>query len=144
MAEELYPVFNVPETSDEDEEYDTEYKRSMKWNPETGDFVRDSTNRIVECDGREAYMIWCYKVAMTERYTCLSYPDEIGTELEDAVYDDDEKTVESMMKRTITEAIEANPRTETVDNFIFKWNGDAVSCTFDVTGIDSYTFQITI
>ena len=50
MTEELYPVFDVPEVSDEDEEeYDTEYKRSMKWDPAKGDFVRDSTNRVMEC-----------------------------------------------------------------------------------------------
>ena len=31
--------------------YDTEYKRSMEWNPGTGDFVRDSAGRIAEADG---------------------------------------------------------------------------------------------
>ena len=94
MTEELYPVFDVPEVSDEDEEeYDTEYKRSMKWDPAKGDFVRDSTNRVMECSGQEAFMVWCYKIALTERYSCLAYPDEIGTELEDAVCDDDPATV---------------------------------------------------
>lgn len=145
MAEELYPVFDVPELlEDEEEEYDTEYKRSMKWDPATGDFVRDSTNRVVECSGQEAYMVWCYKIALTERYSCLAYPDEIGTEMEDAVYDDDPDTVESMMQRTITEALITNPRTESVDNFAFTWDGDTVHCTFDVSGVDSYKFQITI
>lgn len=144
MTEELYPVFDVPEASDEEEEYDTEYKRSMKWDTETGDFVRDSTNHVMECSGQEAYMVWCYKIALTERYSCLAYPDEIGTELEDAVYDDDPDTVESMMQRTITEALMTNPRTESVDNFVFTWKGDTVSCTFEVTGAGSYKFQITI
>ena len=145
MTEELYPVFDVPEVSDEDEEeYDTEYKRSMKWDPAKGDFVRDSTNRVMECSGQEAFMVWCYKIALTERYSCLAYPDEIGTELEDAVCDDDPATVESRMQRTITEALMTNPRTESVDNFVFTWNGDTVSCTFDVVGIDAYKFQVTI
>ncbi|MDE6905571.1 MAG: DUF2634 domain-containing protein [Lachnospiraceae bacterium] len=145
MTEELYPVFDVPEVSDEDEEeYDTEYKRSMKWDPASGDFVRDSTNRVMECSGQEAFMVWCYKIALTERYSCLAYPDEIGTELEDAVYDDDPDTVESMMQRTITEALMTNPRTESVDNFVFAWYGDTVNCTFDVVGIDAYKFQVII
>ena len=58
MTEELYPVFDVPEVSVEDEEeYDTEYTSSMKWDPAKGDFVRDSTNRVMECSGQEAFMV---------------------------------------------------------------------------------------
>lgn len=145
MAEELFPVFDVPEIEEDEEEYDSEYKKSLKWDVATGDFVRDGANCIVECEGKEAYMIWCYKAAQTERYECLSYDDEIGTEMEDATYDDDEKTVESMMKRTLTEALMVNPRTEYVDNFEFTWNGNIVSCSFDVKGIDwEDTFKITV
>lgn len=144
MSEELYPEFDVDETDEDEEEYDTEYKRSMKWDPATGDFVRNSMNQVVEADGKEAYMFWCYKTALTERYSCLSYQDEIGTEMEEALYDDDKETVESMLRRTIEEALMINPRTISVDNFIFTWNGDTVKCSCEVTGIDVNTFQILI
>lgn len=146
MAEELFPVFDVPDMEDADnEEYDTEYKRSVKWDVEEGDFVLDGSNRMVECDGREAYMIWCLKVAQTERYACLAYPDEIGVEMEDALDDEDEATVESMVQRTITDAITANPRTEYVGDFVFDWDGDELHCSFEVKGIDwDDTIKITI
>lgn len=136
MSEPLFPVVEVPEFISETTEYDTQYKRSVKWDPEKGDFVRDGANRMVECDGREAFAIWCFKIAQTERYRCLAYPDVIGTELERALDNDDEKTVESMVQRTITDALMVNPRTEDVRDFSFTWDGDTMHCSFKVKGID--------
>ena len=49
---------------------------------------------------------------------------------------DDEKTVESMVQRTITDALMVNPRTEDVRDFSFTWNGDSMHCSFKVKGID--------
>lgn len=136
MSEALFPVVDVPEFIPESSEYDTEYKRSVKWNPAAGDFVRDGANRMVECDGRETFAIWCFKIAQTERYRCLAYPDSIGTEMERAMDNDDEKTVESMVQRTITDAIMVNPRAENVWDFEFSWNGDNMNCSFKVKGND--------
>ena len=124
MSQPLFPVVEVPDFISEDSQYDTQYKRSMKWDPELGDFVRDGAHRIKECDGKEAFAIWCFKIAQTERYRCLAYPDSIGTEMERAMDNDDEKTVESMVERTITDAIMVNPRAENVRDFQFTWEGD--------------------
>lgn len=132
---ELFPVVEVPEFIRETVSYDTQYKRSVRWDPAEGDFVRDGANRLVECDGREAFAIWCFKIAQTERYRCLSYPDTIGAELERALDSDDEKTVESMVQRTITDALMVNPRTEEVRDFVFCWDGDTMHCTFKAKGI---------
>lgn len=136
MSESLFPVVDVPDFIPESSEYDTEYKRSVRWNPAEGDFVRDGANRMVECDGREAFAIWCYKIAQTERYRCLAYSSDIGTEMERAMANDDEKTVESMVARTIEDGLMVNPRTEWVRDFEFTWNGDNMTCTFKVKGID--------
>lgn len=136
MSEPLFPVVEVPDFISENTEYDTQYKRSVRWDPEKGDFVRDGANRMVECDGREAFAIWCFKIAQTERYRCLAYPDAIGTEMECALDNDDEKTVESMVQRTIEDALMVNPRTEFVRDFIFTWDGDNMTCTFKVKCID--------
>lgn len=136
MAGTLFPVFEVPELAEESAEYDAQYKRSAKWDAEAGDFVRDGANRVVECSGREAFMIWCYKMAQTERYACLAYPSEIGAEMEAAMDDDDEMTVESMVERTITDALLVNPRTEAVQDFEFSWDGDEMHCRFQVKGIE--------
>lgn len=91
MSQPLFPVVEVPDFISEDSQYDTQYKRSMKWDPELGDFVRDGAHRVKECDGKEAFSIWCFKIAQTERYRCLAYPDSIGTEMERAMDNDDEK-----------------------------------------------------
>lgn len=134
MGERLFPVVQVPEFTPENTEYDTKYRRSVKWNPVTGDFVKDSANRIVECDGKDAFAIWCFKAAQTERYRCLAYPDSIGAEMERAMENEDEKIVESMVQRTITEALMVNPRTEEVRDFSFSWDGDTMHCSFSVRG----------
>ncbi len=136
MAGELFPVFEVPEILEESSEYDCQYKKSVKWDVEKGDFTLDSAGRMVECDGKEAFMIWCFKTAQTERYASLAYPDEIGVEMEAALEEDDEKTVESMMQRTLTDALMVNPRTESVQDFEFFWNADEVHCTFCVKGTE--------
>lgn len=136
MSQALFPVVQVPEFIPQNTRYDMEYRRSAKWDPVTGDFVRDGANRIVECDGKEAYAIWCFKIAQTERYRCLSYPDSIGVEMERALDNDDIETVESMVQRTITEALMVNPRTEDVLDFEFSWEGDSMHCKFKVKGID--------
>lgn len=143
MSEPLFPVVEVPEFISENTEYDTQYKRSVRWDPAIGDFVRDGANRMVECDGREAFAIWCFKIAQTERYRCLAYPDSIGTEMDRAMDNDDEKTVESMVQRTITDAIMVNPRAENVWDFEFLWNGDNMNCSFKVKGV-SWDEEITI
>lgn len=139
MAEELFPVFDVPEEDEEDGEYDTSYKRSVRWDPALGDFARDGSNRMVQCSGQEAYMVWCYKTVQTERDSCLAYMEavsgaDLGVELEGIMQESDRGTVESMVERTITEALEVNPRTESVGNFVFSWDGDTVHARFEVKG----------
>lgn len=141
MDDELFPIFDVPDVEQEEEEYDTEYKRSIRWDPELGDFARDSSGRLIECDGREAYMTWCYKTLQTERDSHLAYIAEIsgadlGVEMEEISQETDRETVESMLERTITEALEVNPRTEYVGGFAFTWDGDDVHCQFEVKGTD--------
>ena len=58
MADELYPVVEVPEYEEENEEYDLEYKESVSWDLEKGDFVLNSAGAIKRSDGIDAYKIW--------------------------------------------------------------------------------------
>lgn len=110
MAKTL-TVVSVPDFISESSRYDTKYKRTAKWDPVKGDFVRNGANRIVSCTGEEGFMIWCFKVAQTERYSCLAYAKSIGVEMEAALAADNHKVVESMVQRTITDALKVNPRT---------------------------------
>lgn len=130
MADQLFPTYDVPAVSEPDGRYDREYKRSPAWDIEKGDFVLDSAHRIVESDGREGYKVWCLKMSQTERFKCLAYRgsigDMLGVEMESATFDDDHGTVESMMRRTVMEALMANPRTVSVSDFSFEWDGDTI------------------
>lgn len=143
MDEGLFRVFDEAEDggTQETEEYDTEYKPSIRWDTALGDFARDSSGRLVQCGGQEAYLLWCYKTIQTERDSCLAYLEEIsgadlGVEMEGIPQEEDHETAESMLERTITEALEVNPRTESVGNFVFTWDGDDVHCQFEVQGVN--------
>ena len=153
MDNELFSEADIEEDEEEqeqEEEYDTEYKRSLKWDPELGDFVRDPSNRLVECDGHEAYAIWCYKMAQTVRDAHMAYMEEVsgndlGVDMDGIEQEDDRETVESMLERGYTDALMVNPRTESVSDFFFHWEGDSVSCSFQVSAVDwDETVQISI
>lgn len=145
MAENnLFPTVEVPELIQESEQYDEKYKPSVAWDLEAGDFVRNGANQLMECDGRDAYRVWCVKVVNTERWACLAYPDSIGTEMESALKEKTNAAVESAAERTITEALLVNPRTEYVREFEFTWNGDELFCSFTVKGIDWEEFPLSV
>lgn len=140
----LFPVVEVPELIEESEQYDEKYKPSIAWDLEKGDFVRNGANQLIECNGREAYRVWCIKNVLTERYACMAYPDSIGTEMESALKEKSNGAVESAVERTITEALLINPRTEYVRGFSFIWNGDELHCSFTVKGIDWEEFPLSV
>lgn len=120
------------------------YKKSLKWDIEKGDFVRDGGNRIPYCDGFESYRVWCMKMALTERYHCLAYPDALGVEMESAMKEPDNDSVEMAVEKTIKEALMVNPRTEHVGDFVHEWSEDNLTTTFTVKGKEWDEFQITI
>ncbi len=137
MAEKtLFPVFEVPQVQTPAAAAERKYRRSVSFDFETGDFVRDGSGNMVEADGREAYMQWCLKVCDTERFTCLSYSTDIGPEMIDALAQPSREAVESAIERTITEALMVNPKTEYVRGFTFRWEADTLYCTFIVKGQD--------
>jgi len=140
----LFPTAEVPKFIEESEQYDEKYKPSIAWDMEAGDFVRNGANQLVECNGREAYKVWCYKVVNTERFACLAYPDSIGTEMESAMKEESNEAVESAVERAITEALLVNPRTEFVRGFTFEWDGDELQCGFDVKGIEWEEFPLKV
>lgn len=147
MADQLFPTYDIPTVSEQNSRYDREYKKSPMWDFEKGDFVMDAAHRIVESDGRTGYKIWCLKMSQTERFTCLAYRgsigDMLGVEMENATFDDDHKTVESMMRRTITEALMVNPRTISVSNFEFEWDSDTIcgKCVIHAYDMDDFTLK---
>lgn len=128
----LFPVFDVPEVEEDEEEYDAEFQPSFAWSIEKGDFIADAKHHVVKSSGYEAYKIWCFKAVQTERLSCLAYDEDDGVELEDAMKESDENAVELAVSRTIQEALLVNPRTEAVENFAFEWNPGELLVSFEV------------
>ncbi len=147
MAEETIKAYDVPAVRQNGDRYDREYRRTPMWDVEKGDFVLDGTHKVAEDTGRHGYMMWCLKMSLTERFKCLAYcgsiGNQLGVEMEVATYDDDHAMVESMIKRTITEALMVNPRTIDVGGFEFEWEGDTISgsCTVHAHDMDDFTLK---
>lgn len=143
-SKNLLPTVDVPDFVDEeeDEEYDVDYKSSPMWNLEKGDFVRTATNNVPMNDGYEAYKVWCVKTVATERYSCLAYSDDIGTEMEDILTESDKEAAELAIERTIQEALSVNPRVSSVEEFAFLWGTGHVSVSFIVYSIDGEPFTV--
>lgn len=139
---ELFPVFDIPE--EDEEEYDTEFKPSIAWDVEKGDFVINTKHQVVKSDGYEAYKIWCMKMVQTERMSCLAYDEDDGVELEGALKESDENAVELEVERTIQEALMINPRTESVENFVFEWKSKALNVSFDVIPAQWEEFSLSL
>ena len=69
----LFPVFDMPEIISASVEKQ-KYNPSVYFDFERGDFIREGAHRIVEADGKTAYIQWCRKMVETERFTCLAPP----------------------------------------------------------------------
>ena len=132
------------EMEEENEEYDAEYKPSVAWDLEKGDFVCESPFCMLKSEGLEAYKTWCVKAVATERYSCLGYDDDIGAEMEDAMKEEDDTAVELAIERTIEEALMVNPRTESVEDFEFEWEPSVVHVKFTVYAIHWEKFDLEV
>lgn len=143
-ANQLYPVFDVPDLVKTTAAEEQKYKPSVFFDYELGDFRRDGSGKIAVADGREAYAQWCVKVVVTERMEHLAYNSDIGTEMIDALAQADIKAVESAVERTITEALMVNKETEYVRDFVFTRAPSELRCDFTVKGKDWEEIRLTV
>ncbi|MCD8308882.1 MAG: DUF2634 domain-containing protein [Clostridia bacterium] len=130
----LFPVFDVPEISTTTQSQTRQYKPSVYFDFDKGDFTLDKAYRMTTATGKEAYMQWCRKVVETERDTCLAYSTDIGIEGEAALAETDRAAVESALEKTIAEALMVNTHTEYVREFEFEWEADSLWISFTVKG----------
>ena len=134
---DLYPVFEVPALAEEELAQEERYKKSVYFDFEKGDFLLSGDGKLKIANEQETYIQWCLKVAQTERYSCLAYSNDIGVEMVESLKQNKRAMQESMIARTLTEALMADPkgRTASVTNFSFEWTApDALTVTFKVTG----------
>lgn len=132
MADQLFPVFEIPTTAvSSTKDAEREFRPAPLFDYDTGDFVRDGANRVVMVDGREAFRVWVQKVISTQVGTCLSYLG-VGIDAESAMSAPTHEAAESILERSISEALLANRCTERVYDFGFDWDSDSVHIHFTV------------
>lgn len=133
MANELYPVFDIPDLYEDDAEtVEEELKAGPLFDYESGDFALDGQNRVIYVNGQDLFMLWVVKALQTQLGAYRSYYG-FGIDREEAEDQPDREAVESALERTIIQALTANPQVEEVDNFIFDWEGSSLYATFVVT-----------
>lgn len=140
----LFPVIDIPEFIEEEDDYDRVYRPSPAWDLEKGDFVMDTANAVPMNEGLEAYRVWCVKAVATARYGCKAYDEDIGSEMDAVLKEPDENAVELAIERTITETLLVNPRTESVEDFEFIWEGSHLKVNFWVYAVDQEQFPLEI
>lgn len=145
---ELYPAFDVPTEMVEDTTNQQEVPTNVKspyFDFETGETRMKPLGRPTEAVGHESYRQWVMICAMTERYEYLAYTPDFGVEVKAIMRANYPRPIaESEIRRTITEALSVDPRTVSVDNFTFKWEGDSLWVTCEVESIygrDEFTFR---
>ncbi|THF78021.1 DUF2634 domain-containing protein [Cohnella fermenti] len=104
------------------------FGRSPRFDYLAGDFVRTPTGRIAEADGTEAWLEWCAKALLTERYKYLVYSRGYGQEFDGLIgLNLSREAVQSEIARIATETLMADPRTAAVGNFVFEWEKERVA-----------------
>jgi hypothetical protein len=128
----------MEEEENTEEEEDAGYKPSIFFDFDTGDFVVNHDGKLKEASGFEAWMQWCQKTLMTQRYAHEGYSTDIGIDYESALKADSREEAESILQREIEEALMADPseRTLYVGNITFEWAADDCLVTVQVQGID--------
>jgi hypothetical protein len=100
MANNLFPVFDVPAQLAGDMQTEEKYKPAPQWDFEKGDFVTNGENRIIYGSGYDAWVLWCIKTILTQRWAHAAYSGNAGIEAEEAFKEPDRQAQESAFERT--------------------------------------------
>lgn len=120
------------------------FGKSWSFDFEKGDFYLTPTGKAMEKTQEDAWLEWCQKAVLTERYKHLIYSRQYGQEFADLIRRNLNRAGnESEIKRIVTEALKVDPRTASVDNFTFTWDGDQCFFTCQVKSIRGDSGQIT-
>lgn len=114
------------------------FGKSWRFDFEKGEFALTPAGKVAETSDIEAWLEWCQKALITARYRYLVYSRSYGQEFGDLISRHLSRSAnESEIKRIATEALMVDPRTASVNNFKFTWEGDTVYFTCEVTNIRS-------
>lgn len=146
MAEQLFPVFEIPSiVQNEESEKEQYFYPGPLFDFNAGDFVLDGAHQFTMVDGLDEYVIWCLKTLKTQLGACASYP-EYGIDIDGALSEANHEAICSAFERTITEGLMRNPRTERVYNFEFLWAADSLGIIFIIKpkGLDAFDITMNV
>lgn len=120
------------ETADEQ----VPFGRSWRFDFDRGEFVLTPARKIVPADNTEAWVMWCQKAIRTPRYRHLIYSRDYGQEYEELIGRGYSRAVqESEIERITRETLLTDPRTASVDGFVFDWAGERCRFTCRVMNV---------
>lgn len=113
---------------------------SVRFDFETGEFALTPTGRIAVAADTEAWLQWCAKALLTERYRYLVYSRGYGQEFDSLMgLGLPREAAESEIARIATETLMADPRTAAVRNFKFSWERDRCDFTCEAANVRDET-----
>lgn len=145
MSDQLFPVFDVPDDISTTDAGDTmEPQSDYQYDQETGEFATDGAGRILIASERDAWITWCTKCAATERGASIAYSDQYGIDFDEVRLQETRAGAETVLTRTITEALLIHPMTESVREFEFEWEGDEMRMACNIYPKDGEAQQINL
>ena len=121
------------------------YKKSLGYDFENCEVMRDGQNKVPDATGIEAWKQWCFNCLSTERYSCAAYSTDFGIQTERARAAETRDEAEAILTFEITEALMADPykRTASIQDIIFDWTApDSVEVTVTIVGTDDALIDV--
>ncbi|MCL2087662.1 MAG: DUF2634 domain-containing protein [Oscillospiraceae bacterium] len=145
MNNALFAVFELPDEIEDVQSQDM-YKLAPLWDFESGEFVLNGARQPVYGTGYDAWVLWCSKAILTQRWAHFAYSGNSGIEAREAFSEPDRQSQESALERTITEALLADPleRTQQVKDFRFLWGVDSLEINCVIVGNEGNSAAIKV
>ena len=85
----LFPGFDIPSEIVSSTDTQDQYSPAPLWDYENGDFVTDGAKRALYGSGYDAWVLWCTKSILTQRWAHLAYSSNTGIEADEAFKEPD-------------------------------------------------------
>ena len=119
------------------------FGRSWRFDFEAGEFVTTPAGSVASSEGKDAWVEWCKKALMTERYRHLVYSRDYGQEFSELIRSGlPRSAIEMEIQRIATETLMSDPRTAGVDGFTYEWSGESCYFSCNVTNVHEETVEI--
>ncbi|QJD86720.1 DUF2634 domain-containing protein [Cohnella herbarum] len=133
------PIEEVVDTGSDD----VFFGRSWRFDFEAGEFVTTPSGKIAGSEGKEAWLEWCKKALMTERYRHLVYSRNYGQEFNELIRSGlSRSAIEMEIERITIETLMSDPRTASVDGFTYEWSEDGCYFNCNVSNVHEESAEI--